>query len=364
MNPDWQSSAIKTHDRRWNECISHSEEQDIFYYSEYMNLFERINDNKGVLFTYGNREEFIAYPFFLQDISKLPFYDRQDFNNTSLYDIVSPWYYGGYLYRHNETTDKERLFKAFYQEFSAFCKENKIISEFGRYHPFIDNEKFFEPSIKTRTVGSIVYIDLNQDKDTIWENITKSNQKKIKKGIKNNINVSFSKSADDIRVFSDLYARLMQEKGAIEFYKFSDDFFNTLSLNLNDRMELLLASYNDKVIAGLLLLGKNRCIHTFLSASNPDYRDLGPNNLLKYIGALRGKDLGFQYYLLGGGYGETGSLLEYKKSFSKTIKDFKVYYKIWDEGLYEKLSIKNDEYKRKMAISNKKDDFYFPEYRR
>jgi lipid II:glycine glycyltransferase (peptidoglycan interpeptide bridge formation enzyme) len=218
--------------------------------------------------------------------------------------------------------------------------------------------------MNTRTAGSVVYIDLSQDSDAIWENLARSNRKKIKKCLKNNVEVSFSKDPEDVRIFSQLYSRLMEERNAKGFYKFSLDFFDNLSLNLHDRMELLLAYYDNTVIAGLLLLGHKQYIHTFLSASIPEYRDLGANNLLKYKGALRAKEMGYRYYLLGGGYGDTGGLLDFKKTFSSTTRDFRVYYKVWDEQTYHRLSEKNDSYNLQMGFHKNKDDFFFPEYRR
>ena len=55
------------------------------------------------------------------------------------YDFVTPYGYGGPLITEVEDGAKEQLVKAFYEEFSRYCAEQKIVSEFVRFHPIAQN---------------------------------------------------------------------------------------------------------------------------------------------------------------------------------------------------------------------------------
>jgi hypothetical protein len=353
------SPVLSTGNSDWDNVVRRAEGHDVFHTSRYMSLFEHHFGNPGCLFVYEEGEGFVAYPFFLRDLSRLPFYGETG-PDKAAFDIVSPWYYGGILVHAADAGERAGLLGGFHRSFDAFSRDRHIISEFGRLHPFLGSPEHLSPSYQVRTSGLVVYIDLGQDVELMWEDMTRSNRKRIRRCQEAGVLVSRDSSRDAIDGFTELYLGLMDRKGAGGFYRFPRGFFDDLLSSFPGDSRLLVARYRDTVIAGLLLLGGGGFAHTYLSASDPEYLRLGPNNLLKWEGALAAREMGYRYYLLGGG---TDSLLAFKQTFSRTAKDFTVYCRVRDEAGYERLSLLRSRYAASRGEAGP-EGFFFPEYRR
>ena len=364
MDNSWQSIILTTKDADWSKYVSNVKISDIFYSLNYMSLFEKFFKEKAYLYVFGNNEEFIAYPFFRRDISILPSYNLTENDNQKLYDIISPWYYGGHLVRGKSDTNINLLYREFFKNFEIFCKNKNIICEFVRLHPFIENYDHLKSFVNVKKVGDVVYVNLNQSEEEIWRNMAKSNRNKIKKSLSNKVEVISLNSKEALTHFCKIYNSLMNNKQAKGFYKFPVDFFQELFELFKDNAELLIAQFENKIIAGLILIGERPFLHTYLSASDPDYLYLAPNNILKYYGALRAKENGFSYYVLGGGYRPNDGLYKFKKSFSNTTIDYYIYYKIFNYKIYNDLCIKRSQYDKLQNRNKSTDCFFFPEYRR
>ena len=364
MDDNWQSIVLTTADTDWDKYINNTKISDIFYTSKYMRLFENFLKEKAYLYVFGNNEEFVAYPFFRRDVSVLPFYNLTGNGNQIWYDITSPWYYGGHLVHGGSDTNTNLLYREFFKNFKIFCKNKNIICEVARLHPFIGDYNRLKSFANIKKVGEVVYIDLNQSNEEIWRNMAKSNRNKIKKSLSNGVEVIAVDSKEALRPFFKIYIELMNTKQAKGFYKFPIDFFQELFELFKDNAELLVAKFENKIIAGLILMGERPFLHTYLSASDPDYLYLAPNNILKYYGALRAKENGFSYYVLGGGYRPNDGLYKFKKSFSNTTIDYYIYYKIFNYKIYNDLCSKRSQYDKLQNMNNSADCFFFPEYRR
>jgi hypothetical protein len=53
--------------------------------------------------------------------------------NENYFDLESPYGYGGYLLNNKD----EKFIKKAFDEYKSYCKENYIIAEFVRFHPFV-----------------------------------------------------------------------------------------------------------------------------------------------------------------------------------------------------------------------------------
>ena len=114
---------------KWKSICESFENIDIFFYPEYAKLFELHGDGEPFLFVYYHSpKDIVIYPFLKRSL-----FQMHD-NNINLFDITSPYGYGGYL-RNSETVDMEQ----FSDCFQEYCKENNMISEFIRFHPILEN---------------------------------------------------------------------------------------------------------------------------------------------------------------------------------------------------------------------------------
>lgn len=337
----------------WNTWISNISAADFYFTSEYMGLFQSLTGDHARLFIAGSNEHYIAYPFFIRMI---PF-SSPALNLETFFDIISPWYYGGWLEYNPLNKSSEKLHRFFLYEFHRFCVENKIVSEFGRLHPFVSSKILDDKTITFRNAGKIAFIDLHKDIADIWDDFSSNNRNKIRKAINFPIKISSSCSGYEISRFYEIYTQWMKSIHAADRYFFPKSFFDSL-ISLNKFSKLLIAEYENQVIGGLLLLGNQIYSHSYLSASMPEFRMSGVNNILKYFGLLFSKKAGQRYFLLGGGHQGNDSLWKFKKGFSKASMDFKIFYTIHLPEIYNSLC--QEAFSR---IATLPSNFYFPEYR-
>ena len=117
---------------KWRGICNSFEKIDIFYYPEYLRLFELHGDGKPYLFVYyESKDDVVIYPFLKRSLREI-----HQFHNLpkNLFDITSPYGYGGYLRKNNNINMEQ-----FYVYFCNYCKENNIVSEFIRFNPILNN---------------------------------------------------------------------------------------------------------------------------------------------------------------------------------------------------------------------------------
>lgn len=350
----------------WRDLVNRIKKKDVHFTPEYAMLFERTEGkvreyygSEAQLFFYGNDKNYIIHPILKKRINELPFY-RGD---TELYDIASPWYYGGPLaFITNRNVEKE-LFKGFFEELHNYCKQNNIVTEFVRLHPLIQNHLPLVEFVKVEKRWKIVYVNLMQDEKTLWNNFKEENQKAIAKAQKSNIDVIATKKKDDIEKFYMLYINAMRRVHASEHYFFSRYFIESIFELLKNNAQLFIAKYRDKTIAGSLLLGTGEFAHDYLRAADSEFLSMRPNNLLVYTKILWAKENNYKFFSLQGGQSEDDGIFRFKSTFSNTTADFYTYGKIHDESRYQALCDMRDTYDKSIGKSLIESD-YFPKYRR
>ncbi|MDP2934718.1 MAG: peptidoglycan bridge formation glycyltransferase FemA/FemB family protein, partial [bacterium] len=102
-----------------------------------------------------------------------------------------------------------------------------------------------------------------------------------------NLTVKKCENPKELKQFYNLYVASLKRKKTVP-YPFSIIEF----LDKDRNNEILLASKNNKIIAGDLFLNYGNFVHYFLNASNYRYKDLGTNYLLLWnkIKSLIGQD--------------------------------------------------------------------------
>ncbi len=370
----WETKVLDTSKNRelWNKLVDALALKDIYFTPEYAMLFEATEGEvreafggEAQLFFYGNKRNYIIYPFFKRKVSELPFRELLPPESQGWFDIISPYGYSGPIAYISEPKIEGELWQGFVKEFHHYCLQNNIVAEFARLHPYFRNhlllEKFTDINIVKR--AEVVFIDLELDESLIRKSMTKGNKSSVSKARRSGVEISQSKSKDDIAAFYQLYTYTMERSEAKRAYFFSGKFFNDTLQLLDNNVELFSARYKDQIIAASLFLFKGDLAHYYLSGSDADFLSVCPNNLLLYQAMLWAKEQGYKIFNLGGGFEPNDSLFQFKSSFSKTTTDFYTYSRVHNEEIYEILCQTKDRYDKMNGLEIPKGD-YFPRYRR
>jgi len=336
--------------KEWCNLLENCEESDIHFDPNYLMLFEKKMNGKSLLFVTKEKENFLLYPFFKRRINDIPYFSDLD---EELYDIISPWYFGGPILQNSKNSKK--LVEQFLKEFKEYTNNESIVTEFTRIHPLLKYSRNFADQVNAEYRYDTAYVNLIQSKEEILKNFKKSNRNASASSERRGIQIEFSTSEKAIDEFYFLYARFIKQIKTSSFYEFPIDFLKKIRISFNDNFVVALARYDQKVIAGSIFLFKGGIVHYWLSTTDNDFRNMYPTNLLLSKAIFWFKERGEKKFFLMGGTEE--KLRKFKESFSNTVVKFYTYSKIYD----------NKNYLHLVSISNKtnkiKNEGFFPEYR-
>lgn len=329
----------------WFKIVDSFRVNDIFYYPEYVDAYEKNGDGEPILICYTNGNLKAINVVIKREILSI-----WNFGGRKLVDFITPYGYGGVLFNKRcNSGDK----KEFIMEYFEYCRSNNVITEFVRFNPILENFKGLDRFVPVTKLGPTVSIK-TQDINQLWQNYSSKNRNTIRKSIKNGVEVFFGNSIDLQKVFRKIYTETMIRDNADPYYYFSDMYFDSLFLNLKYKMKFFYAVYNDEVISIAIILFHRKKVHYHLSATSYEHRNIAPTNLLLYELSKYAVSNGYDEIHLGGGLGgKKDSLYSFKKSFSKEDDNIYAVGKwIFDEEMYE------------LLVKNIDNDSYFPLYRK
>lgn len=333
----------------WDKIVKSFSNYDVYYLSGYVKAFMIHGDGEPLLFYYESDDIKAINVVMERDIEACQWFTGKIEKNT-YFDFVTPYGYGGWLIEGNG--DTSHLFSV-YEE---WCKVNKIVSEFVRYHPILKNHECVKNAYEVIPLGQTIAMDLSSP-DVIWQNLTSKNRNVIRKAQKNGIQIHSEQSSEIYREFREIYNETMDKDEAESYYYFGPQFYESLQNDLPDRANVFYARLPDgTIIAASILIFANGRLNYHLSGSRREYQNLAPTNLLLYEAALWGCENGFETFHLGGGVGSgEDSLFAFKKAFYRgELKRFHIGKRIFLPEIYAKLV------DMRFDLTN---SGYFPRYR-
>ncbi|OQY05518.1 MAG: hypothetical protein B6I20_01170 [Bacteroidetes bacterium 4572_117] len=318
---------------KWNRYFYQlpSNQQDIYFSPEYYKIYEQYGDGEAFCFVFKKGTDIAIYPFLKNPIDKDVFkLDKQYFDIQGAYGyngVISSNYEAGFI-------------DEFYNSFNSFCADERIIAEFTRFHPIIGNHSFSEKHLETFINRKTVVLDVNRDIEQIWkDSYSSKNRNMLRKAEKNGVLVLTSDDIDDYIAFYDLYLKTMKEVGSLEYYYFSEDYVKNFKSFLAGKQKLILAKYEDKIIAGMLLMIENQYAHYHLSCRDLNYSSLAGNNHILDKAIRIAIDSGAKYFHFGGGNNndEKDPLFKFKANFSKETGDFYIGKKVHNNEVYSQV---------------------------
>ena len=349
-----KTEILKTDDEEWDRRIENLELQDIFYSRGYYEINSTFSGAEAEMFVYGDRDNYVVYPYLKKKINSLPFlaFGNNDLKET-FFDISNLEYGGPAI-----AGDKTILVK-FLKEFKRYCLENHIVTEWCRLHPFLENHQGIPNAIE---IQKVYYVDLGKSEEQIFSEFEGICRTAVKKGKKEDVRIIKTDRKSDLDQFYTIYHKTMESYKAKAFYYYSRQFFDDIFDELKDSISLFIAKKDEKTIAASLFLSGRDVAHYYLSARDPVYSSLCPNNLMLYEVMLYYRKQGCKIFNLGGKYGKQESLARFKAQFTKTKKSFYRVQMVHDEEVYHKLCMAYRVYlKQKGIVDN--DENYFPLYR-
>lgn len=317
---------------KWNRIVKLFDRHDIYYLNEYVSAFRHTSDGKPLLVFYHGDRMRLCYVVQQSDVADAEAFSGR-LKHGKYFDWSTPYGYGGPL---TDGFDEQDMVD-FFDRLTNFCTTNRIVSQFIRFHPLLQNQRLFEDYCDLRKLKNTVFIDIS-DKHLIYSNMDAKSRNMCKKAEKNGIEIIVDNSEEAKSAFVELYRSTMERNQASEYYYFNQQFFDDLFLSLAGNYSLFNARYEEQVISSAIIMHCNGNLHYHLSASQRDYMHLAPNNLLLYTAANWGADHGYTKFHLGGGVAVKDSLLSFKKSFNKQgLIDFYIGRNVFCKISYEEL---------------------------
>jgi hypothetical protein len=328
-------SEVKFDDpEKWDQIVKGFKNYDVYYLSDYVKAFNIHGDGEPTLFYYVDENIKAMNVVMKRDISLDKRFTGKIPSNT-YFDTTTPYGYGGFLLEGEITEDSLNNLD---NEYSSLCKKTGIISEFVRFHPVLNNGDDLESIYDITTLGETITVDLNS-REQVWDNLTSKNRNMIRKANKSGVEIFWGRDPNLFNKFKGLYNATMDKDNAKDYYYFNSDFYNSVLNDLKYNSLIFYAVYEKRIIAMSMVLYSNEQLHYHLSASDREYQNLGPTNLLLYEAACWGSENGFKTFHLGGGLGsKEDSLFKFKKVFNKNSNTtFSIGRKIFNKETYEKL---------------------------
>lgn len=324
---------------------------DIYFDDKYGKLYEKADAGKADIFIYENQYGKIKHQFIKREIPE-NLWDQE-----KLYDIITPYGYGGPVILEAEEQEKEQLVKGFYEEFSKYCESEGIVSEFIRFHPIVNNaldfKDVYHPIWDRNTLGT----NLKDFEDPVLSEFSKRCRKNVRQALNKGVSYRITCQPDNLEDFKAIYYDTMKRNDASDYYYFDDDYFKMCLEYFKQNILLIEAVYEGKTIAAGMYFLYNKTIHVHLSGTLQEYLHLSPAYVLRYALTLWGKENGYELIHHGGGRSnrEDDNLFLFKRQFAEHTKfDFYIGKKIWMPEKYTQICSKNNK--------SEESDF-FPAYR-
>lgn len=331
---------LRSDNQLWDKYINElpKEKQDIYYTRQYCKMCELIEGGEAQLFVYENEDNIALYPHVRHTV------EYEDCT-TSFYDIETAYGYGGPIVKKGDIEFESEFETAFLK----YCRQENIIAEFIRFHPFLGNEGIFKREIDVLHNRGTIWIDLEKNIDEIWmQDISTQNRNTIRKCMKNGLTVEISENYD---VFLEIYHQTMERVGAKNFYFFDKQYFR--EIKNNPHYLLMCTKKSHETLAAAIFMQYGDYFHYHLSGSRKEFLKLAPNNILLWEAIKYAQMQGCKKMHLGGGLSDLAedSLFRFKKKFSLGCKEFYIGKRVHNPKVYNDLIQKwENQYGKKAKI--------------
>lgn len=326
--------------------------RDIYFEPGYGVLYEQAEGGKALCWSYEGPEGAVDHQFILREIPVVT-------EDGPWFDLVTPYGYGGPVIRQlNSGHEKEELVSAFERAFSRYCMEQRVVSEFVRFHPLEGNGPDFAPVYHSRCIRRTVGTNLKDFDDPAAAEFSPGCRKQIRRTLAKGVTWRVTPGPETLDSFETVYRSTMERNHAPDYYDFGCRYFSDCLARFREHILLIEAVYEGKTVAAGLYFAYGKRLHAHLSGTLTESLHLSPAHIVQYAAVLWGKAHGYELVHRGGGRtnAQEDSLYQFKKKFGQhTEFDFFVGRRVWNRAVYDRLC-------ELTGTAGETD--YFPAYRR
>lgn len=271
---------------RWQEILDFFNINDIYYSAEYLISSLKLDPGEALLFYYmdDKGEGDILYPFIKRKLKE---------ESGIFYDITSPFGYGGPITK--VIGDRYKLSSNFLDAFSKYCRSEKIIAEYIRFHPLLTDSEIFGSGMEIIPVCQTHTFDLD-----ILTSERKMRNKNMDTSI-SDINTKKLGTVEHMFEFLVLYYSTIRQSEEIDnYYFFTNDYFESLVSALGSNLQLFGASKDNKLLTACYVLAKGETIYYHLNGNSEDINAAEVEKELLQSIALWGTANNFRFFHLTG----------------------------------------------------------------
>jgi lipid II:glycine glycyltransferase (peptidoglycan interpeptide bridge formation enzyme) len=168
-------------------------------------------------------------------------------------------------------------------------------------------------------------LPLHADPHNVWTGLHKPVQRQIKKAQKLGVHVRFARKRTEMEQYYRLHLLTRMKHGMPAQ---PQRFFLALwdALVAENAVQLLLAEYEETVIAGMILLTAGSTVKYAYGASDEQFLQLAPNNLLLWTAITWGCAQGYRTLDLGRTARDNQGLMEFKRRWGASEERLPYYY--------------------------------------
>ncbi|MGN0002928.1 MAG: GNAT family N-acetyltransferase [Sphingobacterium composti] len=305
----------------WTQYVSNAYKYDFYHTWDYHDLAKI---GEPILFVYEDEDDYIALPLLKRPVP-----------NSNYIDFHSVYGYTGPISNKDFDDLNDQFINNFQNVFLQFLKEQNCLSVFVKFHPFFNQVKALEGMGGVYDNGKVVAVDLIQPLENQHKRYRTQTRKTIRKTRELGFYTRLKQSQEDISAFTKLYNQSMDRIGASSFYKFNEAYFTSLLNSKQCNAKLLLVFFEDKLVCGSVITFTKGIIQAHLLATDIEYLRYSPAKFMNDEICLMGREMGMEYFHLGGGQGyQDNSLFDWKLGFSDLVLPHKSWRFIVDQDAY------------------------------
>lgn len=291
---------------------------DIYFLPAYGKLNEHIEGGEAQTFDFTCEYGHIRSVFIRRAIAFR-------LNGEQFYDAITPYGYGGPVVL--EATNRKKLVEAYAAAYRTYCRTNRIVDEFVRFHPLAENALDFGGLYETFFNRKTIAVDLT-DEEYSKTQFTPDCRNMIRKAAKRGVEIEVDEECKRMAEFNPLYFITMNKNHAREYYYFEEAYFDQIQRIEGSKTVLINALLGSKLIGSALFILSDEYIHYHLSSTDPDYYSYAANNAILAAAIEYGRACGKKWLHLGGGVSasEKDPLFKFKHKFGRLDKNLKDFY--------------------------------------
>lgn len=346
---------IAAADDRWISLLQDMR-HDFYHYPCYAQAESELHNGKALAFYYESESSKLLIPLVRREILGLLA------NGSRLYDAITPYGYSGPIYTGDiQCEDLHRALLAYVEN----GRQHGFVTSFFRLHPLL-NEKLVtvlagDERVRLMHHGSTVSINLEYDIGFLDKVLRKNHRRDINKIRKSGFMIRLN-HWDDFTEFQHMYAQTMARLNAVDYYYFSESYFQKLKSCFDKHLQLCtVISPDGNIAAGGLFTRVGDIVQYHLGGTNEHYLSHAPSKLMFFEMRNWAKESGARVFHLGGGLSaDRDSLFDFKRGFGTDEHSFYTIRIIHDLETYKRL---NSRFLAKNCQNVFQDPDFFPLYR-